>query len=129
MAVNLVHQVGRRPLPELLELSFAQFQADKAVVGLAPQVAQGREALAGYAEATTCHLGDFMESAALRRRLSGGDKPARSGASRTAGPRWEALTAEDRARHPGAGRHSRRDGAAALDPGMRSEREGPRRPC
>ncbi|MFL6135855.1 MAG: DEAD/DEAH box helicase, partial [Nocardioidaceae bacterium] len=33
MAVNLVHQVGRPTARELLESSFAQFQADKAVVG------------------------------------------------------------------------------------------------
>ena len=34
MAVNLVRQVGRETARELLESSFAQFQADKAVVGL-----------------------------------------------------------------------------------------------
>ena len=35
MAVNLVGQVGRDRARELLESSFAQFQADRAVVGLA----------------------------------------------------------------------------------------------
>nr|MBA2445852.1 DEAD/DEAH box helicase [Nocardioidaceae bacterium] len=35
MAVNLVRQVGRETARELLESSFAQFQADRAVVGLA----------------------------------------------------------------------------------------------
>ena len=38
MAVNLVGQVGRDRARELLESSFAQFQADRAVVGLARQV-------------------------------------------------------------------------------------------
>ncbi len=38
MAVNLVHQFGRHTARELLEQSFAQFQADKAVVGLARQL-------------------------------------------------------------------------------------------
>ena len=47
MAVNLVHQVGRATARELLESSFAQFQADKAVVGLARQLRKAEEALAG----------------------------------------------------------------------------------
>src|SRR6478735_1866565 len=70
MAVNLVHQFGRERARELLESSFAQFQADKAVVGLARQLRKSEDALAGYADAATCHLGDFMEYAALRRTLS-----------------------------------------------------------
>ena len=64
MAVNLVHQFGRERARELLELSFAQFQADKAVVGLARQLRKAEEALDGYAEAATCDRGDFMEYAA-----------------------------------------------------------------
>ena len=70
MAVNLVHQFGRARSRELLEQSFAQFQADKAVVGLARQQHKAEEALVGYAEAATCHLGDFLEYAELRRRIS-----------------------------------------------------------
>jgi ATP-dependent RNA helicase HelY len=76
MAVNLVHQFGRARSRELLEQSFAQFQADKAVVGLARQVHKAEEALEGYREAATCHLGDFMEYAALRRRISDLEKGA-----------------------------------------------------
>ena len=76
MAVNLVHHFGRARSREFLEQSFAQFQADKAVVGLARQVHQAEEALAGYAEAATCHVGDFMEYAALRRRISDLEKGA-----------------------------------------------------
>ncbi|HWJ11462.1 MAG TPA: DEAD/DEAH box helicase, partial [Nocardioides sp.] len=57
MAVNLVHQVGRDTARELLESSFAQFQADKAVVGLARQLRKAEQALEGYAEAASCHLG------------------------------------------------------------------------
>src|SRR5436190_11621552 len=76
MAVNLVHQVGRSRARELLEMSFAQFQADKAVVGLARQLAKSEDALQGYAEAATCDRGDFMEYAALRRRVSELEKNA-----------------------------------------------------
>jgi ATP-dependent RNA helicase HelY len=76
MAVNLVHQYGRETSRELLEQSFAQFQADKAVVGLARQLRKAEEALAGYAEAARCELGDFMEYARLRRRISEVEKGA-----------------------------------------------------
>ena len=47
------HQFGRETSRELLEQSFAQFQADKAVVGLARQLRKAEEALEGYAEAAT----------------------------------------------------------------------------
>jgi ATP-dependent RNA helicase HelY len=70
MAVNLVTDIGREASRELLSSSFAQFQADRAVVGLARQVHRNHEALEGYAEAMHCHLGDFEEYAALRRALS-----------------------------------------------------------
>jgi ATP-dependent RNA helicase HelY len=76
MAVNLVHQFGRDTSRQLLEQSFAQFQADKAVVGLARQLRRSEEALAGYREAATCHLGDFMEYADLRRRIKEVEKGA-----------------------------------------------------
>jgi ATP-dependent RNA helicase HelY len=76
MAVNLVAQVGRERARELLEMSFAQFQADKAVVGLARQLTKSQDALAGYAEAAACDRGDFMEYAALRHRVSELEKGA-----------------------------------------------------
>ncbi|MEV7971831.1 DEAD/DEAH box helicase [Cellulomonas sp. NPDC089187] len=70
MAVNLIAQVGRVRAREVLETSFAQFQADRGVVGLARQAQQHAEARSGYAEAMTCHLGDFAQYAAIRRELS-----------------------------------------------------------
>jgi ATP-dependent RNA helicase HelY len=70
MAVNLLAQQGRSRARELLETSFAQFQADRAVVGLAAEIRRNEEALDGYAEAMTCHLGDFAEYADLRQRLN-----------------------------------------------------------
>ena len=90
MAVNLVHQFGRHRARELLEMSFAQFQADKAVVGLARQLRQAEEALGGYVEAATCDRGDFMEYAALRRRISDVEKGAAR--SRRADRRDEVLS-------------------------------------
>ncbi|CAN7441892.1 DEAD/DEAH box helicase [Knoellia sp. LjRoot47] len=74
MAVNLVAQVGRQVAREILETSFAQFQADRAVVGLATKVRRNEEALDGYAESMHCHLGDFREYAALRRAIADAEK-------------------------------------------------------
>jgi ATP-dependent RNA helicase HelY len=127
MAVNLVHQVGRATARELLESSFAQFQADKAVVGLARQLRKAEEALAGYAEAASCHLGDFMEYSSLRRQLS--DVEANLAKSRRADRRDE-IVASLEALRPGdvievpAGRFSGM--AVVVDPGVGSDREGPR---
>ncbi|MEW2070948.1 DEAD/DEAH box helicase [Streptomyces sp. NPDC007346] len=69
MAVNLVQQFGRHRSRELLETSFAQFQADKSVVGISRQVQRNEEGLEGYKEGMSCHLGDFEEYARLRRDL------------------------------------------------------------
>ncbi|CCH70352.1 putative helicase helY [Phycicoccus elongatus Lp2] len=74
MAVNLVARVGRHTAREILETSFAQFQADRGVVGLATSVRRNEEALEGYAESMTCHLGDFREYAELRRALADAEK-------------------------------------------------------
>lgn len=70
MAVNLTAQFGRHRARTILESSFAQFQADRAVVGLARDVAKRESSLKGYEEAMQCHLGDFREYAELRRRLN-----------------------------------------------------------
>jgi ATP-dependent RNA helicase HelY len=69
MAVNLIDQFGRARAREILESSFAQFQADRAVVGLARQVREQEESLAGYEKAMTCDRGDFAEYSRIRREL------------------------------------------------------------
>jgi ATP-dependent RNA helicase HelY len=69
MAVNLVGQFGRHRSRELLETSFAQFQADRSVVGISKQVQRNEAGLDGYKESMTCHLGDFDEYMRLRRSL------------------------------------------------------------
>ncbi|MDQ4006618.1 MAG: DEAD/DEAH box helicase [Actinomycetota bacterium] len=127
MAVNLVRQVGRETSRELLEASFAQFQADKAVVGLARQLRKSEEALEGYREAARCDLGDFVEYAGLRRRLS--DREASLAKRRRADRRDQAAASLEDLR-PGdvinvpSGRWSGL--ALVIDPGIRSERDGPR---
>src|SRR4051812_11207670 len=69
MAANLVGSVGRESARVLLESSFAQFQADASVVGLARQVARNLEALQGYAGGMTCHLGDVRDYDRLRQAV------------------------------------------------------------
>jgi ATP-dependent RNA helicase HelY len=127
MAVNLVHQFGRDRARELLESSFAQFQADKAVVGLARQLRKSEDALDGYAEAAACHLGDFMEYARLRNRLSeterGMAKARRSDRRQEVISSLESLRIGDVIEVP-TGRYAGM--AVVLDPGTTADREGPR---
>jgi ATP-dependent RNA helicase HelY len=85
MAVNLIEQFGRTRTREILEQSFAQFQADRAVVDLARRVRKQEEALGGYAEAMTCHLGDFREYSSLRRELADLERKNARAEGRTAG--------------------------------------------
>jgi ATP-dependent RNA helicase HelY len=70
MAVNLIDRYGRGEAREILERSFAQFQADSAVVDMAQTVKQNQESLKQYAEAMSCHLGDFRDYSRIRRELT-----------------------------------------------------------
>ncbi|WDF31836.1 DEAD/DEAH box helicase [Arthrobacter agilis] len=83
MSINLVGQFGQARSREILETSFAQFQADRSVVGLAKQVRSREESLRGYEKSMTCHLGDFREYANLRRELSDLESNASRDRSRT----------------------------------------------
>jgi ATP-dependent RNA helicase HelY len=83
MAVNLTDRMGRRSAKELLEQSFAQFQADSAVVGLVRQVRRDDEAITSHLKAMTCHLGDVAEYLGLTNELAAQEKTqARAGAAR-----------------------------------------------
>jgi ATP-dependent RNA helicase HelY len=127
MAVNLVGKVGRHTARELLESSFAQFQADRSVVGLARQVRRNEEALEGYREAMTCDLGDFADYAGLRRRLT--DREAELARRGAASRRAEAANALERLRTGDVIRipAGRRAGlAVVLDPGLAEGLEGTR---
>ena len=70
MTVNLVGRVGRARAREVLETSFAQFQADRSVVGLNRRIREADRTLRDYATRMRCELGDFQEYAAIRRELS-----------------------------------------------------------
>ncbi|MGO1921876.1 MAG: DEAD/DEAH box helicase, partial [Microbacterium sp.] len=77
MAVNLIDLFGRPRARQILESSFAQFQADRAVVGLARQVREADESLDGYLKAMHCDHGDFFDYAGIRRELSDLEKKNR----------------------------------------------------
>ncbi|MGZ0710924.1 DEAD/DEAH box helicase (plasmid) [Coraliomargarita sp. W4R53] len=81
MAVNLIDLFGRPHAREVLESSFAQFQADRAVVGLARKVKEQEATLAGYQQAMSCDSGDFVEYSGIRRELSDLERTNRKDAS------------------------------------------------
>jgi ATP-dependent RNA helicase HelY len=119
MAVNLVDQMGRPAARDLLEASFAQFQADRAVAGLVKQIRRNDESLREFERNMTCHLGDFAEYADLRRRVAEREAAiARDGARARRGAvaaSLEALRRGDVIRVP----RGRRSGlAVVLDPGV-----------
>lgn len=66
MAINLIHRFGRERARGSLESSFAQFQADRAVVGLVRQIKKNEGAISELMADVKCHLGDFSEYARMR---------------------------------------------------------------
>ncbi len=82
MAVNLVGSVGAQKSRDLLESSFAQFQADRSVVGLARQVQRNVDTMQSYGTDGECHHGDFDEYFALRISIADRERAiARQGVS------------------------------------------------
>lgn len=69
MSINLIAQFGRERARRSLESSFAQFQADRAVVGLTRQIRKNESVIDELLREATCHLGDFSEYARLRRSI------------------------------------------------------------
>jgi ATP-dependent RNA helicase HelY len=66
MSINLIARFGRERAHGSLESSFAQFQADRAVVGLVRQIRKNNSAAAELTESAQCHLGDFSEYSRMR---------------------------------------------------------------
>ncbi|MCK6090302.1 DEAD/DEAH box helicase [Micrococcus endophyticus] len=82
MSANLLAQVGAERARGILESSFAQFQADRSVVGLAREVRSKQASLEKYEKAMQCHLGDFSEYLALRKELASAEKSGSQGRRR-----------------------------------------------
>jgi ATP-dependent RNA helicase HelY len=82
MAANLLARMSREDAGRVLETSFAQFQADTGVVGLARKLRKNETAIAGYRESMQCDRGDFAEYHALRRAVTVEEKKAKRTRSR-----------------------------------------------
>ena len=67
MSANLLDRMSTERAMESLGLSFAQFQADKSLVGIQEQIRRNKAALAHEPEG--CHLGDFGSYFELRRGI------------------------------------------------------------
>jgi ATP-dependent RNA helicase HelY len=123
MAINLVGQVGRQRAAALLESSFAQFQADRAVVGIARQARRIRQSMQQLE--MRCDQGDFGEYLAIRRELS--QRESEQARQRSAARQAEAVASLEQLRRgdivrvPGG----RRAGIAlVLEPPPASHRPG-----
>jgi len=79
MAVNLTARAGRARAATLLESSFAQFQADRSVVGLTRRLRKLKASLDGLEASMTCDRGDFLSYAELRRQLTEAERGAARG--------------------------------------------------
>ena len=89
MAVNLTGRAGRERAAALLESSFAQFQADRGVVGIARRLRRVKQQADELAATMACDKGDFTEYIGLRRQLTDVERDAARG--RASSRRAEAL--------------------------------------
>ena len=74
MAVNVIDVMGYQRTQNLINESFAQFQADKNSASLLISKRKNEEALGGYLEAMQCHLGDFLEYSQIRDEIANLEK-------------------------------------------------------
>jgi ATP-dependent RNA helicase HelY len=79
MAANLVRRYPSDVAHHLLNLSFAQYGADKEIVRLERQLERSRELLASHGQAIACERGDVEEYRALLRNRAGRRQAARGG--------------------------------------------------
>ena len=126
MAVNLVGAVGRERARTLLEQSFAQYQSDRSVVGLARKVARNKTEIARLLSEASCDRGDFTEYAGMREEISRIE--AEAARDRKLNRQSEAIAAlqqlnrGDIIRIP-SGRSS--GWAVVIDPGVQGHRQAP----
>ncbi|KAA1248562.1 RNA helicase, partial [Mycobacterium simiae] len=70
MTINLVHRMGPEQAHRLLEQSFAQYQADRSVVGLVRGIERGNRMLDEIAAELGGHHAPILDYARLRARVS-----------------------------------------------------------
>ncbi|TSE01645.1 DEAD/DEAH box helicase [Skermania sp. ID1734] len=69
MTINLIDRMGTTEARNLLERSFAQFQADRSVVGLVRGIERNETALVQLRESLGGEGGEYLEYAQLRERI------------------------------------------------------------
>ncbi|MGQ4532853.1 DEAD/DEAH box helicase [Dermabacteraceae bacterium P13138] len=74
MSVNLLGRLTPSESREILESSFAQFQADRSVVGLARKARDLGTTADSYAEAMSCERGDYREYSRLLEEIADREK-------------------------------------------------------
>lgn len=74
MAVNLLEVCDTARARTILETSFAQFQADRSVVGLARRARELEGTVADYTSALRCDHGDLLEYADLQAQITAREK-------------------------------------------------------
>ncbi|MDD4866427.1 MAG: helicase-related protein, partial [Mycobacterium sp.] len=122
MTINLVHRMGPEQAHELLEQSFAQYQADRSVVGLVRGIERGKRMLDEIAAELGGQDSPMLEYARMRARVSELER-AQSRASRL--QRRQAATDALAALRRGdiiAITHGRRGGLAVV---LESDRDSP----
>ena len=85
MTVNLLDRFDTETARETLTMSFAQFQADRSVVGLARRLRELEETASSYRGAVQCERGNIQEYLELRSAITAREKELsrqRAGASR-----------------------------------------------
>jgi ATP-dependent RNA helicase HelY len=134
MAVNLTGRSGRQRAAALLESSFAQFQADRGVVGITRRLRKVTQQAEDLKSTMACDRGDFTEYVGLRRQLS--DLERDTAKNRASSRRAEALRSLARLRRgdiirvPGGRRAGMAvvltppPGAVSGEPGAGSFRQG-----
>ena len=93
MTANLISRFGRTRARKSLGSSFAQFQADKAVVGLARQIEKNQQAISSLRGEAQCHLGDMAEY--MSHRFAIKELEDAYSSRRTGGSRKKAFAALD----------------------------------
>ncbi len=81
MTINLVHRMGPEQAHQLLEQSFAQYQADRSVVGLVRGIERGKQMLGEIADELGGPEAPILDYARLKARISEAER-AQSRASR-----------------------------------------------
>lgn len=70
MTINLVHRLGPEQAHQLLEQSFAQYQADRSVVGIVRGIERGKRMLDEIAAELGGHEAPILDYARMRARIS-----------------------------------------------------------